>query len=117
MATPNVARWWGDKYIGVTREKGVEAVARGASYILEQSDKTVPYREGVLASTGHVDVDPSSIAAFVSYDTPYAVKQHEDRTLRHSHGRTAKYLQNAMEWSAKTVLALMADVMRGAFRR
>src|SRR3546814_6588653 len=35
-------------------------------------------------------VDPQALKGAVSYDTHYAVKQHEDQTLRHDEGRRAK---------------------------
>jgi len=52
----------------------------------------------------------------VSYDTPYAVRQHEDLTLRHDPGRQAKYLEEPMQTERGTMLDLVATEIRRSLR-
>jgi len=39
----------------------------------------------------------------VAYDTPYAVRQHEDTRLRHDAGRRAKWLERTADEEAATI--------------
>lgn len=74
----------------------VKRALQGAGeVILEESNRTVPLLEGPLMASGVVDADARS--ATVSYDTPYAVVQHEDMTFTHAPGRRAKFLQLAVQ--------------------
>jgi hypothetical protein len=99
----------------------VDESIRGAAYrglliagehVLGESNKTVPIEEYTLGRSGTVTGDRSRLRAAVSYDTPYAVRQHEDMTFRHDPGRTAKYLENALNDHA-TIKAIIAAAIRG----
>ena len=48
----------------------------------------------------------------ISYDTVYAVRQHEDLSLRHDDGRQAKYLETAMADNVDSARALVAQAIR-----
>ena len=45
-------------------------------------------------SKQHVDVAADGSSGTVSYDTPYAVIQHESMGFNHQRGRKAKYLED-----------------------
>lgn len=64
-------------------------------HILQVGNSHVPHEDGTLERSGAVS-DPHDGEATVYYDTPYAVVQHEDLTLQHDAGRTAKWLENAL---------------------
>ena len=49
-----------------------------------------------MAGTGRVTALPG-LTVVVSYDTPYALKQHEDTRLRHAPGRRAKWLERTLD--------------------
>jgi len=83
-------------------------VALAAEHILGEANKAVPIEEDTLMRSGTVSTDPGKFTAAVSYDTPYAARQHEDMTLRHDQGRTAKYLENAMN----SEVAAAAEIIR-----
>ena len=67
------------------------AITRGVLNALEdtgeelrkRANETVPYEKGILAGSSDVDVKPASLTVTVSYSAPYAIRQHEDLTLRH----------------------------------
>ena len=44
-------------------------------YLLEEATKTVPYRDGILESSGAVSTDGKTVC--VSFNTPYAKRLHE----------------------------------------
>lgn len=88
-------------------------VALAAEHILGESNKKVPIEEGTLERSGTVSTDPGNFTAAVSYDTPYAVRQHEDMTLRHDSGRSAKYLENAMTSEVQAAAEIIRSTIAG----
>lgn len=97
----------------MAREVG-KALAAGAEHLLGASQQKVPLEEGTLSRSGAVTVDAGAGEAAVSYDTVYAVRQHEELTWRHDPGRQAKYLEEPAVTEAPTVQAIMAARLRRA---
>lgn len=97
-----------------------EGAARGlylaAEHVLAESQAVVPLDESPLMQSGTASVDPPSLTAVVSYDTPYAVRQHEELTWRHAPGRTAKYLENPLNAARNVVASIIAAEVRRAMR-
>lgn len=92
---------------------GVEDGLRlGAEHLLEESRRIVPIEESTLEASGFADVDGTE--ASVSYDTPYAVVQHEDLSLAHDAGRDAKYLENPALDEADVIARLIAREVKAA---
>jgi hypothetical protein len=91
-------------------------LAKGVEHVLTESRKVVPIEEGTLERSGVATVDEANLRGAVSYDTPYAVRQHEDLTLRHAEGRKAKYLEDPLNEEAPVVLQLVRAEMRRALR-
>lgn len=67
-----------------------------AEHILAEATDLVPIEEGTLQRSGTVSIDAMGTTAAVSYDTPYAVRQHEEIDWRHDPGRRAKFLEAPM---------------------
>jgi hypothetical protein len=88
----------------------------GAEHVLGRSNDVVPLDEATLQRSGVASVDEASLTAAVSYDTPYAVVQHERLDLRHAPGRTAKYLENSLNAARQEVAALIAAQIRRSLR-
>lgn len=89
----------------------------GAEHVLGESDAQAPLEEGTLERSGKVSTDDGDLKAAVSYDTPYAVAQHEDLTFRHDAGRNAKYLENALNAEAPTVARIVQQQVRRELNR
>lgn len=110
--------WKLDIDLSSVRGKAREAAAGGldeaAEHILGVAKSLVPIEEGTLERSGAADVDGERLRAAVSFDTPYAVVQHEDMTLQHDSGRQAKYLESAMTGEKDVALALIAAAVRRA---
>lgn len=96
------------------------AAARGldlaAEHVLSVSNQRVPNDDGILERSGRPSVDALELRAVVSYDTPYAVIQHENLDYKHEPGRTAKYLELAVREEAEAVKALIAKQLRQVFK-
>lgn len=105
-------RWNGGAALRGTRSGAARGLRLAAEHVLTESRKVVPIEEATLERSGVATVDESSLTAAVSYDTPYAVRQHEELTYRHDTGRTAKYLERPMTEEAETVTAIIATQVR-----
>lgn len=87
-----------------------EGLQRGLEHILGQARRRVPLDEGTLERTGRVVRD--DLTGGVTFDTVYAVRQHEELTWKHLPGRTAKYLEIPMNSEREVVLRLMQVSLR-----
>ncbi|QWQ43056.1 hypothetical protein KME66_20305 [Streptomyces sp. YPW6] len=108
--------WNGDAVIRGTRAGAARGLRLGAEHVLQVSRERVPIEEGTLERSGIATVDEDELRAAVAYDTPYAVRQHEEMDYRHDAGRTAKYLEQPMSEEADTVGEIIAAEMRRALR-
>lgn len=94
------------------RQRAARGVGLAAEYLLGESKLEVPLDEGTLERSGRADVDESRLRASVSYDTVYAVPQHERMDYRHAPGRKAKYLEDPMNRSREVVAQIIAAELR-----
>ena len=96
----------------------MDAVEAVADHVLAEASQEVPHEDGDLQASGKVSTDPSTNRAAVSYDTPYAVVQHEDMTMQHDAGRRAKYLEGPMNRAANgAAQRIIQDVLGRKFGR
>lgn len=116
MARNFQLRWHGPAIERQLRQGAARGLLLAAEHVLQQSQEVVPLDESPLMQSGTASVDEPSLTAAVSYDTPYAVVQHERLDYRHAPGRTAKYLERPLNASRAEVLALIAAQMRRAMR-
>lgn len=63
-------------------------------HLASVSKEQVPLDQGTLKNSCVVDVAGDGSSGTVSYDTPYAVIQHENTGFAHQRGRKAKYLED-----------------------
>ncbi len=92
-------------------EAALRGLRLGGEHVLRLSREVVPIEEGTLERSGRVTDDGQGTVA-VSYDTPYAVRQHEDLGASHDGGRTAKYLERPSAEASDDVAALVRAEMR-----
>ena len=86
-------KWYGPKVKDAERRGAAHGLYLGAEHVGEESDRVAPIEEGTMIRSKDVSVDEGELVAAVSYDTVYAVVQHEDLTFHHDAGRQAKYLE------------------------
>ncbi|MFD8611078.1 hypothetical protein [Streptomyces sp. NPDC059631] len=116
MSPPVRFTWHGPAVEAALRGAAVRGVRLGTEHLLEVANRTVPIEEGTLERSGVATVDEGSLTGAVSYATPYAVRQHEDMSLRHDDGREAKWLENAARQEADTVARIIDAQVRRALR-
>ncbi|MEV6073960.1 hypothetical protein AB0L80_02415 [Streptomyces sp. NPDC052069] len=116
MTQRNRLNWSGAAALRGTRAGAARGLRLAAEHVLTEARKRVPIEEATLERSGVASVDETALTAGVSFDTPYAVRQHEDMTLRHDAGRTAKYLERPLEEEAANVEAIIAAQVRRALR-
>lgn len=103
-------KWNGPAITKATEKAASLGLRKGAELVLQRSNARVPIQEGTLERSGVASVD--GLKAAVSYDTKYATRQHEDMTLRHDSGRSAKFLETALNESGQDILDLVAAEIR-----
>ncbi len=77
----------------VLTDGAMDGLVAAAEFLLTESNVVVPIDEGTLERSGAVSHDRVAGEVAVSYDTPYAARQHEELTWQHAPGRKAKYLE------------------------
>lgn len=94
------------------RDAAMSAMEDLGEHVLEESNRVVPIEEGTLQRSGNVSSDRGAGKVRIGYDTPYAVRQHEDMDLRHDEGRQAKFLEDAVLGAAPKAGDFIASKMR-----
>jgi hypothetical protein len=107
--------WDGDEIAAELAAASFEGLQLAAEHLLQVSSQLAPHEEGDLARSGDVSSDEATGTVAVSYDRPYAVRQHEDLTYRHDDGKKAKYLEDPLHEEIDTMIALAARKARGPF--
>lgn len=94
-----------------------DGVKEACDDLLSDSQDLVPYQEGDLSRSGKVTVeaDRDGAQGVVSFDTPYAVVQHEDTSMQHQDGRRPHYLGDPLRQNARKYMEHIADKARDAF--
>ncbi|QIY93093.1 hypothetical protein HEP87_01255 [Streptomyces sp. S1D4-11] len=116
MAARARLTWNGAAALRGTRAGAVRGLRLAAEHVLERARSRVPIEEGTLERSGVASVDEEALTAAVSFDTPYAVRQHETLNYQHDSGRSAKYLEGPLTEQADTVAAIIAAQMRRSLR-
>lgn len=78
----------------VTKSGSKRATWMALDHLAAVSKQQVPLDQGPLKNSCYVDVNEDGSQGTVSYDTPYAVIQHENLKFNHQRGRKAKYLED-----------------------
>ncbi len=116
--------WSGDLLANLSRieakvqRAALRGVTLGAEHVLGEAVKLVPLEEGTLSRSGKTSaqMQGDTAVAAVSFDTPYAIRQHEELGYRHDAGRQAKYLEQPLATEAKTAASIMAEAIRKALQ-
>lgn len=106
--------WNGDHVKRIMRAAAVKGLTKAGEHLLSESRDKVPLEEGTLERSGEVVVDEDKLTATVVYDTPYAVRQHEEMDYQHAPGRQAKYLEEPFNAERDTMQKLVAAELRRA---
>lgn len=99
------------------RDAANKAVREVAEDGLTEANDRVPYEEGTLSRSAEVVHVPADTRAAITYDTPYAVKQHEDPTLNHPRQGEPYWLERTVEDNADRYFRYIADRINNATQR
>jgi hypothetical protein len=105
---PFVLEWRDDEVKALIAGAEMDGLKLAAEHLLQVSADLAPHEEGDLERSGEVSKDDDELTVAVSYDRPYAVRQHEEMTWRHDPGKQAKYLEGPMGTERETMLGLLA---------
>lgn len=103
-------------------KRAEQLVRSGASAGLKKLGERIEGSSNAIAPRDTQEMIDSSevtvrgLNAVVSYDTSYAVRQHEDLTLRHSPGRRAKFLESAAKQHAPAAPGIVGSEIAGKLR-
>lgn len=92
----------------VAQQAAIRALEDAAEATLTRSNEMVPLDEATLERSGRVSSDGKGTVA-ISYDTEYAVVQHEDESLNHPNGREAGFLRKSVDERRETNARYVAD--------
>lgn len=96
------------------RAAAAEGLTDATEALLTESNRTVPIEEATLERSGTATVDRAGLEGAASYDTPYAVVQHEDMDLQHDDGRRAKWLESTIKEQGPALMGHVAERIRRA---
>jgi hypothetical protein len=94
-----------------TRQDAARGLLLAAKHILKVSNRDVPVESGELERSGDTSIDAEALRASVSYDTPYAVYEHEAMNLHHDDGGP-KFLERALHSERGDVAKIIAREIR-----
>lgn len=108
MALSYELDWNGNEIEQLIENATALGLTLAAEHLLQESRALVPIEEGTLERSGVASVDEDDLTAAVSYNTVYAVPQHERLDYRHADGRQSKFLETPMHTERQTMLELIA---------
>lgn len=113
--------WRGQLVREVVHEAADIAAIRSAEAVLMDANFHVPYLHGDLMESGAVVQGRGAAGrfngeAFVSYDTVYAVRLHENPQFKFRPPGEGKWLENALKRHQRKMLPTMAEPLAKALR-
>lgn len=106
-----------DRVLAIIMDASMEGLVDAAEALLTESRVEAPLDEGTLERSGAVSQDETEHKVAVYYDTPYAVRQHEELTWKHpAPGTKSKYLEDQVNAMQDEMLAIIATKVRRAMR-
>lgn len=113
MAQTYRMSWQGRRlWTSIGKRRAARGLHLALEHLLSESNKIVPLDEGTLLRSGTVSMEDSQLLGAVAYNTPYAVRQHEEVDWRHAPGRQAKYLETAVNANRQACLRIMQAELR-----
>ncbi|MEU3476471.1 hypothetical protein [Rhodococcus sp. NPDC006774] len=82
---------WNTRAADAITEAAQTGIYEAAEALLDQAIEKTPVQDGILRASGRATQE--GLDAAVSFNTPYAVKQHEELGYQHPNGGQAKYLE------------------------
>ncbi|WP_237559834.1 hypothetical protein [Corynebacterium neomassiliense] len=103
--------WNGDAIAAAVKQAEQRGVRLAAEHLRTTAVQQTPLETGALRNSAQVTVEGTRAA--VSFNTKYAVKQHEELGYSHKDGR-AKYLESATVSEKDTMAQIIGQQIKGA---
>jgi len=104
-------KWRGKEVEKLIRDTAMQALHNGMEHIITEAIDETPIKSGTLRRSAAVTDAPGEDTVYGSFNTPYAVRQHEDLTLKHTDGK-AKYLEDPFNRNKTRVEKMAGDRIR-----
>ncbi|HHV02965.1 MAG TPA: HK97 gp10 family phage protein [Bacteroidales bacterium] len=137
------SKWRTKEAVKIAEEAGLKALRTGAEAILTEAIDETPIDTGTLRRSGTVTVgalpDGAQVyeaaesgsdmkdafpgpegkekAVYISFNTPYARRQHEELDYEHPRGGKAKYLEDPFNRNKKKVLQYAEKQVKKALEK
>ena len=87
--------WNGDAIVDQVNAAALDGMTEATEVLLAQAVDQTPWVEHLLRNSGVAEAEatPEGVAGVVSFNTPYARRQHEELDWNHPNGGNAKYLE------------------------
>lgn len=108
--------WRGAEIDEATRRAAAAALFDAGAHLAEESNRTVPFEEGTLQRSSTLTTDAEGLLVALAYDTPYAVRLHENPQYNFQHGRRGKWLQLTLQEQAARIEGWLRDRLAEVFR-
>lgn len=106
-----MGEWRGGLFVELQAQAAAAGINKAAERLRALSLAAAPIDIGTLRGSAQVEpADSGHLVAEVSYDTPYAVIQHEALSFRHTVGG-AKYLEGPLRENGQELTAIIAAEM------
>ena len=92
---------------------GRSALERAGERLLAAASGRVPYRTGALAASATVELDDDEVS--VGYTAAHARYVHAHRDWQFAGGRSARWLEEALEAEADATGQVIADTIRSGW--
>ena len=107
MAKYYEVNWFGDDVKKKVMTANEKAITLGLEFVKQESVKVAPKDTGMMEKSAQVTMSADGKTGYVSYDTPYAIRQHEELDFRHAEGRIAKYLELPFQQNQEKALQII----------
>lgn len=104
-------QWNGDRITAAVKQAELRGVRLAAEHLRTTAVQRTPVETGTLRNSAQVTTEGT--AAAVSYNTPYAAKQHEELGYSHKDGQ-AKYLESATVSERGAMEKIIGQQIKGA---
>lgn len=114
MKAKVTVKWNDSKAIKLMNEALTSGIKDACEYILQESNKIAPIDEGTLIRSGNIDVESSpKPKGCIYYDTPYAIRLHENPQYSFQNNREGKYLEKTVKDERKAVQRFLSQRLKG----
>lgn len=103
--------WNGERLTGAVKDAARRGTRRAAERLRALSVPLAPLDQGPLRESAAVKGVNAEPIALVVYDTPYAVRQHEELDYQHTDGQ-AKYLEQPLTDNSAELMAIIVKEVR-----